>query len=53
MMITASQPKTKIASVDVTAIKSGVNAVVDIYHKGVITGNVNEIKPLLEDTGLF
>jgi len=53
LTMAACQPKTETAPVGIAAVEDAVTAVVDNYHKGVCAGNVNDIKPLLEDKGLY
>ena len=53
LMIVACQPKIEIKTVDIVAEKNAVTTLLDSFQVAINTGNVNNMKPLLDDKGLY
>jgi hypothetical protein len=53
IIITACQQKPKMVPIDLEASKAGVVSILDKYHSSLQKRDINNMLPLLSETGLF
>ena len=53
LMMVACQPKIETKTVDVAAEENAVTTLLDNFHEAMNAGNVNNLKTLLDNEGLY